>query len=77
MLEITKKRQKELSRFDIMQFLKLGVNKGDFSLKGFNNLDILFSHIPKWFDTELAGFGLKYEIMSELQNEVTLRIMNA
>ncbi|AAM04626.1 Fe-only nitrogenase accessory protein AnfO [Methanosarcina acetivorans] len=100
MLEIAKKRQEEPSRFDIMQFLKPGVNKGDFSLnleevmlinpdlsskkilipylkdKGFNKLDILFSHIPKWFDTELAGFGLKYEIMSELQNKVTLRIMN-
>jgi len=100
MLEIAKKRQEEPSRFDIMKFLKPGVNKGDFSLnleevmlknpdlsskkilipylkdKRFNNLDIIFSHIPKWFDTELAGFGLKYEIMSELPNKVTLRIMN-
>lgn len=43
---------------------------------GFNNLDIIFSHIPKWFNTELAVLGFKYEIMSELPNKMTIRIMN-
>jgi Fe-only nitrogenase accessory protein AnfO len=100
MLEITEKRQEEPQKFDIMQFLKHGVNKGDFFLnleeimlknsdlsskkilipylkdKGFNNLDIVFSHIPKWFDTELTVLGFKYEIVSELPNKMTIRIKN-
>lgn len=99
MHEIAEKKQKAPSQFDIMQFLKPGVNKGDFSLnleeimlknpdlsskkilipylneKSFNNLDIVFSHIPKWFDTELAVLGFKYETVSELPNKLTLRIM--
>ena len=44
--------------------------------KEFNNLDIIFSHIPKWFDTELAFLGFKYEIVSELSNKITIRIIN-
>ncbi len=44
--------------------------------KGFNNLDIVFSHIPKWFDTELAVLGFKYEVVSELPNKMIIRIMN-
>jgi len=100
MHEIAEKRQETPSKFDIMQFLKPSVNKGDFSLdleeimlknpdlsskkilipylkeKGFNNLDIVFSHIPKWFDTELEVLGFKYEVVSELPNKMTIRIMN-
>jgi len=41
----------------------------------FNNLDVIFSHIPKWFNTELAVLGFKYETMSELPNKMTIRIV--
>ena len=77
-LKVIEKRQEKPCKFDIMQFLEPGMNKGDFFLNmeeillknpelsskkilipylkngGFNNLDIIFSHIPKWFDTELV-----------------------
>lgn len=41
----------------------------------FNNLDVVFLHVPKWFDTELEVLGFKYEIVNELPNKMTLKIM--
>jgi Fe-only nitrogenase accessory protein AnfO len=42
----------------------------------FKNLNVVFSHIPKWFDTELEVLGFRYEIVNELPNKMTLRIVN-
>ncbi len=99
MLEIIEKRQEKPCKFDIMQFLEPGMNKGDFSLNmeeillknpdltskkilipylkngEFNRLDIICSHIPKWFYTDLGVLGFEYETVNELPNRKTVRIV--
>jgi Fe-only nitrogenase accessory protein AnfO len=99
-LEVINERQKETPKFDIMQFLEPGVNKGDFSLNmeeillknpdltskkilipylkngEFNRLDVICSHIPKWFYTELGILGFKYETVNDLPNRKTARILH-
>lgn len=100
MLEVIKKRQEKPRKFDIMQFLEPGMNKGDFSLNmeeillknpeltskkilipylksgEFESLDIICSHIPKWFYSDLGVLGFEYETVNELPNRKTVRIVN-
>ena len=100
MFEAIEERQKEPSKFDITQFLKPGVNKGDFSINieeimfkhpdltskkilipylkngKFNSLDVICSHIPKWFITDLSSMGLKYETVNKSLNKATVRVTN-
>jgi len=99
MLETIEERQKEPPKFDIMQFLEPGVNKGDFSINiedvmfknpdltskkilipylengEFNRLDVICGHIPKWFVTNLGAMGFEYEIVTDLPNRKTVRVM--
>ena len=99
-LEVIEERQKEPYKFDIMKFLKPGMNKGDFCLNmeeilsknpeltskkilipylkngEFNRLDVICSHIPKWFNTDLGGLGFEYETVNELPNKTTVRIVH-
>ena len=99
MLGVIEKRQEKILKFDIMQFLEPGLNKGDFSLNmeeillknpdltskkvlipylkngEFNRLDIICSHIPKWFYTDLNTLGFEYETVSESLNRKTVRIV--
>lgn len=100
MLESIEGRQNEPSKFDITQFLKPGVNKGDFSInieeimfkhpdltskkilvpylknEEFNSLNVICSHIPKWFITDLSSMGFEYETVNESLNKVTIRVTN-
>ncbi len=41
----------------------------------FNRLDIICSHIPKWFVTDLGALGFEYEIVSDLPNKKTVRVV--
>jgi len=41
----------------------------------FNKLDVICSHIPKWFDTDLRVLGFEYETVDELPNKMKVRIM--
>lgn len=41
----------------------------------FNRLDIICSHIPKWFVTDLGTMGFEYEIVSDLPNRKTVRVI--
>ncbi len=41
----------------------------------FNRLDIVCSHIPKWFYTDLDILGFQYETVNELPNRTTVRIV--
>lgn len=99
MLEAVEERQKEPTKFDIMQFLEPGMSKGDFSINieeimfknldltskkilipylkngEFSRLDVICSHIPKWFVTDLRALGFEYEIVSDLPNRKTVRVM--
>jgi Fe-only nitrogenase accessory protein AnfO len=99
MLEVIEERQKEPNKFDIMEYLEPGENKGDFSINieeimfknpeltskkilipylkngEFKRLDIICSHIPKWFVTDLGIMGFEYETVSESLNRKTVRIV--
>ena len=100
MLEIIAEQQDKSSKFDIMQFLEPGTNKGDFCLNmekilsknpqltskkillpylkngEFNRLDVICSHIPKWFTTNLRVLGFEYETVNSLPNEKTIKIVH-
>jgi Fe-only nitrogenase accessory protein AnfO len=100
MLEIIAEQQDKPSKFDIMQFLEPGTNKGDFCLNiekilsknpqltskrillpylkngEFNRLDVICSHIPKWFTTNLRVLGFEYETVNSLPNEKTVKIVH-
>ena len=41
----------------------------------FKRLDIICSHIPKWFYTDLGTLGFQYETVNELPNRTTVRIV--
>jgi Fe-only nitrogenase accessory protein AnfO len=41
----------------------------------FTRLDVVCSHIPKWFCTDLAVLGFQYETVNELPNRKVVRIM--
>jgi Fe-only nitrogenase accessory protein AnfO len=99
MLEVIEERQKEPNKFDIMEYLEPGENKGDFSINieeimfknpeltskkilipylkngEFKRLDVICSHIPKWFVTDLGIMGFEYETVSESLNRKTVRIV--
>lgn len=99
MLEAIEERKKEPPKFDIMQFLKPGVSKGDFSINieeimfknpdltskkilipylkngEFNRLDVICSHVPKWFFTDLGALGFEYETVSDLPNRKIVRVV--
>lgn len=40
----------------------------------FNRLDVICSHIPKWFFTDLNNMGFEYETVSESINKMTVRV---
>jgi Fe-only nitrogenase accessory protein AnfO len=42
----------------------------------FKRLDVICSHIPKWFNTDLGVLGFEYEILKELPNKMTVRIVH-
>ncbi len=98
-IEVIEKRKEEPRKFDIMEFLEPGVEKGDFSINieeimfknpeltskkilipylkngEFNRMDVVCSHIPKWFYTNLGGLGFEYETVKESLNRKTVRIV--
>jgi Fe-only nitrogenase accessory protein AnfO len=100
MLEIIEERKEKTQKFDIMQFLEPGVNKGDFCLNmeeilsknpyltskkilipylkngEFNRLDVICSHIPRWFNTDFGVLGLEYETGDVLPNKKNIKIMH-
>lgn len=41
----------------------------------FNRLDVVCSHIPKWFITDLGAMGFEYETVNESLNRKTVRVM--
>ena len=41
----------------------------------FNWLDVICSHLPKWFVTDLGSMGFEYEIVNDLPNKKTVRVM--
>ncbi|AKB54832.1 MULTISPECIES: Fe-only nitrogenase accessory protein AnfO [Methanosarcina] len=41
----------------------------------FNRLDVICSHIPKWFVTNLGSMGFEYEIVNDLPNRKTVRVV--
>ncbi|WP_269849891.1 Fe-only nitrogenase accessory AnfO family protein [Methanosarcina horonobensis] len=43
----------------------------------FNRLDVICSHVPKWFLTDLGVMGFEYETVNESQNRKTVRIVRA
>lgn len=99
MLDAIEERKKEPHKFDIMEYLEPGHNKGDFSINieeimfknpeltskkilipylkngEFNSLDVICSHIPKWFVTDLGIMEFEYETVSESLNRKTVRIV--
>ncbi len=100
MVEIIEKQQEKPSKFDIMQFLEPGMNKGDFCINmeeilsknpqltskkillpylnngEFNRLDVICSHIPKWFTKDLSVLGFEHETVKSLPNEKTVKIVH-
>jgi Fe-only nitrogenase accessory protein AnfO len=42
----------------------------------FNRLDVICSHIPKWFSTDLVVLGFECETINELPNRKTVRIVH-
>jgi Fe-only nitrogenase accessory protein AnfO len=100
MLEIIAEQQDKPSKFDIMQFMEPGTNKGDFCLNmekilsknpqltskrillpylkngEFNRLDVICSHIPKWFTKDLRVLGFEHETVNSLPNEKTVKIVH-
>ncbi len=100
MLEMIAEQQDKSSKFDIMQFLEPGMNKGDFCINmekilsknpqltskkillpylkngEFNRLDVICSHIPKWFTKDLSVLGFEYETVNSLPNEKTVKIVH-
>lgn len=41
----------------------------------FNRLDIICSHLPKWFVTDLGAMGFEYETVSDFPNRKTVRVV--
>lgn len=41
----------------------------------FNRLDVLCSHMPKWFVTDLGAMGFEYETVNESRNRKTVRVV--
>lgn len=41
----------------------------------FKRLEVVCSHIPKWFITDLGGLGFEYETVNESLNRKTVRIV--
>ncbi len=42
----------------------------------FNSLDVICSHIPKWFTKDLSVLGFEYETVNSLPNEKTVKIVH-
>lgn len=40
----------------------------------FNTLDVICSHIPKWFVTDLGVMGFEYKTVNESTNKMTVRV---
>lgn len=43
----------------------------------FNRLDVICSHMPKWFVTDLGTMGFKYEAVNEARNSMTVKVERA
>lgn len=41
----------------------------------FYRLDVICSHVPKWFDKDLVALGFEYETVNVLSNKKTVRIV--
>ena len=66
MEEILSKNPELTSKKILIPYLKNGE---------FNGLDVICSHIPKWFNIDLGVLGFQYEIVNELPNKITVRIV--
>lgn len=42
----------------------------------FNRLDVICSHVPKWFDKDFGVLGLEYETVNVLSTKKTVRIVH-
>ncbi|HWQ45150.1 MAG TPA: Fe-only nitrogenase accessory protein AnfO [Methanosarcina barkeri] len=67
MEEILSKNPQLTSKKILIPYLKNGE---------FNRLDVICSHVPKWFDKDFGVLGLKYETVNVLPNKETVRIMH-
>jgi len=67
MEEILSKNPQLTSKKILIPYLKNG---------DFNRLDVICSHVPKWFDKDFGVLGLKYETVNVLPNKETVRIMH-
>jgi Fe-only nitrogenase accessory protein AnfO len=66
MEEILLKNPQLTSKKILIPYLK----KGEF-----NRLDIICSHVPKWFDKDLVALGFEYQTLNLLPNKKTVRIV--
>ncbi|MGA9189742.1 MAG: Fe-only nitrogenase accessory protein AnfO [Methanosarcina sp.] len=67
MEEILSKNPQLTSKKILIPYLKNGE---------FNRLDVICSHVPKWFDKDFGILGLEYETVNVLPNKKTVRIMH-
>jgi Fe-only nitrogenase accessory protein AnfO len=67
MKEILSKNSQLTSKSILISYLKNGK---------FNRLDVICSHIPKWFNKDLSVLGFEYEAVNVLPNEMTVRIVH-
>ena len=67
MEEILSKNPQLTSKKILIPYLKNGE---------FNRLDVICSHVPKWFDKDFGVLGLEYETVNVLPNKKTVRIMH-
>jgi Fe-only nitrogenase accessory protein AnfO len=66
MKEILSKNPQLTSKRILIPYLKNGE---------FDRLDIICSHVPKWFDKDLVSLGFEYETVNVLLNKKTVRIV--
>ena len=67
MEKILSKNPQLTSKKILLPYLKTGK---------FNSLNVICSHIPKWFTTDLNALGFEYEIVNSLPNEKTVKIVH-
>ncbi len=65
--EILLKNPQLTSKMILIPFLK----KGEFT-----RLEVICSHVPKWFDKDLVALGLEYQTVNMLPNKKTVRIVH-
>lgn len=67
MEEILSKNPQLTSKKILIPYLKNGE---------FNRLDVICSHVPKWFDKDFGVLGLEYETVNVLSTKKTVRIVH-